>query len=417
MIVKNTIKKIDQAVEKTKLAIKKFVEKDPTVDIDSLSSAFIWKTIFSRLPSTTILENSALSLPEVDELLRCALLSRVIYKDDKKRFLPGNMANIVFECKESDFYKIPYFVINSEELDTIYIVCRGSYCFKDFLVDFMASTTPYRGGQVHEGIYLCAINLFHSVKPIVRKLSIMHNHRKIIITGHSLGGGVAGMLAEIFNAEEHDLNVSAVCFAPVSSMSQDIWAMSKSFIRTYVLDGDFVPFISYHNAMNLPQDALPKLFRKKLDKAVFKRINRHSVLPEFQDLIVNEPIEQPNPLYPPGNTYLIKMVDEETNEIQLQKISNHIGYFGQFVKELNEFRHSMKIYKSWIIKYFVDFHNRDPKIIDYYDFKKERRSRNLASPSTPALVSYQQDWVDPAPRPRPIGQIKKWRSLSLIPQY
>ena len=121
-------------------------DKDPTIEVDSLSSAFIWKTIFSRLPSAQILDPTALSSEESIELLQCAILSRLIYKDRSKRYLPPNLSNIVYECTESDYYRIPYAIINSDELDTIYVVCRGSYCFKDFLVDFMAATFSYKSG-------------------------------------------------------------------------------------------------------------------------------------------------------------------------------------------------------------------------------------------------------------------------------
>lgn len=352
-------------------------DKDPTVEVDSLSSAFIWRTIFSRLPSTPILESTALSSHEVEELLQCAILSRVIYKDPSQRYFPPNLSNIVYESTESDYYRIPYLIINSDELDTIYVVCRGSYCVKDFLVDFMAATVTYRGGQCHEGVFLTAHNLFHSVKPIVKKLSDLNNNRKIVITGHSLGGGVAAMCAEFFKAEINDINVKAVCFAPVASFSSNIWEMTNYFIKTYVLDGDFVPFISFYNAINLPKDSMPTLFKTQLDKAIQKRINRHAHQPEFQDIIETKTqiVNEPYQLFPPGNAFLIKLVDEENGKIEIQKIHDHKNYFGQFVRELNELRHRMKIYKTWVTKYTVDFYQGDPEIIDYYDLNRKKAKK------------------------------------------
>ena len=352
-------------------------EKDPTIEVDSLSSAFIWKTIFSRLPSTMILNPSVLSSFEVMDLLQCAILSRAIYKDQSCRYLPPNLSNVVFECTESDYYRIPYFVIDSDELDTIYVVCRGSYCFKDFLVDFMAGTVSYRGGQVHEGVFLTANNLYQSVKPIIRDLSEMHNHRKIIFTGHSLGGGVAAMCTDIFANDNHSIDVRCVCFAPVASFTRDIWEISCSYIRTYILDGDFVPFISYYNAINLPRDALPSLFRNRLNKAIQKRINRHAHQPEFQDIIESktEVVDTPYQLFPPGEAFLLKLVDEKEGRIEVQKISDHMNYFGQFVKELNELRHMMKVYKGWVVKYAVDFFNGDQDLIDYYDLNEKKSNK------------------------------------------
>ncbi|KAK8886891.1 hypothetical protein M9Y10_037924 [Tritrichomonas musculus] len=369
------MKKVLNSIKQKAKAIS--FDKDPTHEVDSLSSAFIWKTIFSRLPSTLVLDPSELPSDEVIQLLHCAILSREIYKDPSRRFLPPNLSNIVYECSESDYYRIPYFVINSDDLDIIFVVCRGSYCFKDFFVDFMAATVSYRGGQVHEGVFLTANNLFNSAKTIIRRLSEVSNNRKVIFTGHSLGGAVAAMCTEMFNAEMHDIDVKCVCFAPVASFTQDIWEISRSYIRTYILDGDFVPFISYYNAVHLPHNALPSLFRNQLNKAIQKRINKHAHQPEFQDIIRSQTdvVDEPYQLFPPGNAFLFKLVNEKEGIIEVQKINDHMRYFGQFVKELNELRHMMKVYRRWIIKYTVDFFKGDDELIDYYDLDRKKTKK------------------------------------------
>lgn len=369
------MKKVINSIKQKAKAIS--FDKDPTHEVDSLSSAFIWKTIFSRLPSALVLDPSELPSDEVIQLLHCAILSREIYKDPSRRFLPPNLSNIVYECSESDYYRIPYFVINSDDIDTIFVVCRGSYCFKDFLVDFMAATVSYRGGQVHEGVFLTANNLFNSAKTIIRRLSEASNNRKVIFTGHSLGGAVAAMCTEMFNAEMHDIDVKCVSFAPVASFTQDIWEMSRSYIRTYILDGDFVPFISYYNAVHLPHNALPSLFRNQLNKAIQKRINKHAHQPEFQDIIRSQTdvVDEPYQLFPPGNAFLFKLVNEKEGIIEVQKINDHMRYFGQFVKELNELRHMMKVYRRWIIKYTVDFFKGDDELIDYYDLDRKKTKK------------------------------------------
>ena len=112
----------------------------------------------------------------------------------------------------------------------------------------------------------------------------------------------------------------------------------------------------------------------QLNKAIQKRINRHAHQPEFQDTIESstERVDQPYQLFPPGNAFLIKLTDEKNGTIEIQKIYNHTSYFGQFVKELNELRHMMKVYKRWIIKYTVDFFNGNQEIIDYYDLNQKK---------------------------------------------
>ena len=371
-------KVVSKASNSLKKKIKKLMKEcESSNQVDPHSFNFVWKTIFSRLPNVEILDAASLSNNEMLDMLNCCLLSRIVYKDRKKRYLPKCLSNIVYENVDTDYFKIPYIVVNSDELDTIFVACRGSACIKDFIVDFIACTLTYHGGKVHEGVFLTAYNLYNSVLPVILELTRIHNNRRVVFTGHSLGGGVAAMLAEMFNSNNSDIKASCTCFAPVASFTKNLWEISRSYITSYIVDGDFVPYISHNNAINLPKNTFPKPIRNKLNAAIQVKMNRHSKELENLHIFEVEPVKVdfPDAVYPPGNSFLIKMVDEKYATIEVQKITNNCTYFGQFVKELNEFRHQMKIYKSWTIKYFIDHMQDNPDLIEYYDFNKKNRSK------------------------------------------
>lgn len=345
---------------------------DPTTQVNHPMPDLIWKATFHVLPHAPELDASKLSSTEVMDLLHCCLLSNAVYYKDGTKHLPSNLCNIVLDCWKSDFYRIPYFVVDSDELDTIFIALRGSANLKDFHVDFLAAAIQYQRGHVHEGVYFTSLNIFEEIKRQVRDLSLKHNKRKIIITGHSLGGAVSGMMAVLFNEEMIDLNVKAICFAPVASFSQEIWEFSHSYIKSYVNYGDLVPFISYYNAYYLPKGSLPKVTYERLHHWCIKKINKHSKRPEFRLLVdtYTEPLKVPYKLIPPGDSYVIRIADKKAAKVEIQAINAPQIYFGQFLKNLSATHHSMNLYKHSIIRYSCEFFNQDPDLVEYIRSRK-----------------------------------------------
>lgn len=352
---------------------------DPTTQVSTPFPDLIWKFAFHKLPRTPQLTATTLTSDEAMNILHCSLLSWAVYFKKSKRDLPPNLSNTIYECTVSDYYRIPYFVVDSEELDTIFIAFRGSACLEDWHVDFLAAAIKFEHGHVHEGVYFTALNIFNDFKDIIREFSKSRNNRKIVIVGHSLGGAVAGMMAILFNLEMSDLDVKAICLAPVACLSPEIWEMSKDYIRSYINYGDLVPFISYFNTYYLPENSLPKLTHDQLVHWCVKKINKHSKRPEFKSLVENytEPLEKPYKLIPPGISCLIRIVDKKAARVEIQAIDDQFSYFGQFVKNLSAMKHPIKFYKHSIIRFVCQFFNQDEKLITYYSLgKKKRRIHN-----------------------------------------
>ena len=69
----------------------------------------------------------------------------------------------------------------------------------------------------------------------------------IIFTGHSLGAGVAAITAKLFLQSHPDFSVTAVCFAHVACLSVDALEETNSYIASFIVQGDPIPFLSLHN--------------------------------------------------------------------------------------------------------------------------------------------------------------------------
>lgn len=73
------------------------------------------------------------------------------------------------------------------------------------------------------------------------------NKMKIIVTGHSLGAGVASIVAHLFKRKFPQLDVKCICFAPPPTVSFNLWEKSATYIKSFMIEGDMVPFLSVQN--------------------------------------------------------------------------------------------------------------------------------------------------------------------------
>lgn len=362
-------KKADEIVKKTTGA-------NPD-SVMSLSFGFLFKQIFNSLSPPIELDFVDHTPDEVRILYYCCFLSKMIYVSKEDRQIPQCLSNIVVESFDSDMYVIPYNIVNSDKLNTIFVTFRGSYCFKDFLVDIMAGAQEFQGGQIHKGVYQTSQNLYSKIIPIITKLSDGNNQRPIIFTGHSLGAGVSATICEQFHQEFPSYKCRCLIFAPCSSFCESLWKKSLPRCRCYVTDGDFVPFLSFHNAIELPPEVVPTILKKYLDKAIHKMMGVNIYSPELIPVDVNpfeqpppplesifdddniDPIINPIPLYPPGDCFMVSLINENTSNIKLKKVPD-FHYFGKFHNNLNEFRHMMGFYKEWIEKYVENYFKEHP---------------------------------------------------------
>ena len=342
--------------------------------IDSLPAkpfTFFIKSKFSSLPEPGETDPYNMSFDEATMLYHCVILSKAVYLLPRERILPDVIKKIIVDSRESDLYVIPYLVVDSPELNKIFISCRGSYCFNDFMVDIKGEAVEFYNGLIHQGVLQTSLNLRNAIYNIVKETHEKTPDKEIIMTGHSLGGGCAAAVNEMFHHEFPGINMRCVCFAPCASFSSEIARGMKSKCKSYIMQGDFVPYCTFRNVIELPPSTLPSTIDSYLKGLIKKRLRKLKYSPKLVPYDYN-PFETPPPplsnilndeidmfikpvqLYPPGECYIMALMGNQNEIIEIRKVKDD-EYFSKFTKNLYELRHMMNFYRDKVTDFYEHF--------------------------------------------------------------
>ena len=197
--------------------------------------------------------------------LSLAKLSKIVYYNDeaiqkqklKAEFKHNDMQLQLEDKFENKFIdsQAALYRINSEEKEEYVLAFRGTDSFRDVMLDVLSLRAPLTGGgcliksneiyYAHAGIYIQFLSLFPRILFILLHRSI----KKLYITGHSLGGGLA-VLCAIFleNILNPSFGMEIVTFGAPKVVSVALLMkfkeMSGSNISFYCNRGDPIPYFS-----------------------------------------------------------------------------------------------------------------------------------------------------------------------------
>lgn len=148
---------------------------------------------------------------------------------------------------ESETFSTGHYVVYDRKLDAIVVSIRGTWSIIDSVADLLAKGVPFafRGvsGYAHEGVLRCAEKKYAALLPLFNDLD---GTRRLIFTGHSLGGGVAILLAMMVAERHPELRVSCTAFAPAPSLTLPLAThpLVRKFVTSFALQDDAVPRLS-----------------------------------------------------------------------------------------------------------------------------------------------------------------------------
>ncbi|KAM6121957.1 diacylglycerol lipase-beta isoform 2-T2 [Phoenicopterus ruber ruber] len=155
-------------------------------------------------------------------------------------------------------YEIPFFVALDHKKEAIVVAVRGTLSFEDVLTDLSADCEDLtledvlENGFVHKGITQAANYIYQKLinDGILNQAFTIAPEYKLVIVGHSLGGGTASVLAVMLRNSFPTLR----CYAfspPGGLLSKSLADYTKHFIVSVIVGKDLVARLSMPNMEDL----------------------------------------------------------------------------------------------------------------------------------------------------------------------
>jgi len=157
--------------------------------------------------------------------------------------------------------------------NSVVLAIRGSLWPQDWVTDFDCRPRPFeldgQRGFAHSGMLTAAENLSAALAPVVGSLlrSAPYRDIRLVLTGHSLGAGVAALLAALWSGPHSPLGadvearLSCVAYGMPAVVSPHLGRGLRSRVTAVVCAHDFVPRFSLCSSMRF-RDAALRLWRR-----------------------------------------------------------------------------------------------------------------------------------------------------------
>ncbi|KAM6951225.1 diacylglycerol lipase-beta [Aplochiton taeniatus] len=171
--------------------------------------------------------------------------------------------DFIYVSFHNQIYEIPFFVALDHKREAVLVAIRGTLSLRDVLTDLSTECEdlPIEGVSgtcyAHKGMSQAAGYIYKKLvnDGILNQAFTIAPEYKLVITGHSLGGGTASLLAVLLRNSFPNLR----CYAfspPGGLMSKALADYSKEFVVSVVLGKDLVPRLSIPNMEDLKKRIL-----------------------------------------------------------------------------------------------------------------------------------------------------------------
>ncbi|XP_063983800.1 diacylglycerol lipase-beta-like [Diachasmimorpha longicaudata] len=181
--------------------------------------------------------------------------------------------DILFASFRNHLCEIPFCVIADHKAATIVIVIRGSLSLRDLITDIAAASASFepqglpKGSMAHRGMIIGAKVLLKQLNKykVLEKAFEAYPHYSLTLTGHSLGAGLAVLLALLIRPIYPNLRVYAFA-TPAGLLSREAAKVTEDFVFTIGLGDDLVMRLSVDSIENFRTGLLITLQACKLPK-------------------------------------------------------------------------------------------------------------------------------------------------------
>eukprot|EP01062_Namystynia_karyoxenos_P001848 TRINITY_DN10636_c0_g1_i1.p1 TRINITY_DN10636_c0_g1~~TRINITY_DN10636_c0_g1_i1.p1 ORF type:complete len:734 (+),score=139.36 TRINITY_DN10636_c0_g1_i1:82-2283(+) len=151
----------------------------------------------------------------------------------------------VIQYHNSNDIALPvWYLAVDHQRSAIVVGVRGTMSASDILTDGAATPTEFAGGLAHKGFAYCARRIYAKLREgeALRELRQQYPSYRIVILGHSMGAGVAGLLAVLLRPHFPGPEFRCLAYAtPGGLMSRELADSTKDYIWALCVGKDLVP--------------------------------------------------------------------------------------------------------------------------------------------------------------------------------
>eukprot|EP00040_Diaphanoeca_grandis_P003934 m.26444 g.26444 ORF g.26444 m.26444 type:complete len:583 (+) comp15404_c0_seq1:124-1872(+) len=152
----------------------------------------------------------------------------------------------------SSIYRPGYCIVLDRATKAVVLMIRGTLSMHDVLTDLVCAEAEFRSGTSHGGMLSSAKRFNEEVMDTIEQALRQNEGFKLVICGHSLGAGIATLLASLlgpvhmFPAENpsdapHKVVVECYAYAPPCVLSLELARSVAPFVTSVVIGNDMVP--------------------------------------------------------------------------------------------------------------------------------------------------------------------------------
>ncbi|KAJ3112483.1 hypothetical protein HK100_002317 [Physocladia obscura] len=202
---------------------------------------------------------------EIDDILHFARYAEVVYTPEEFDMIYSDRLH--FHTTDNGIYRSPYLIVHDVDTDSIVIAIRGTYSASDVLVDLKFDVTDISIPDIegdedhlaHSGFLNTARNIVNDIRSLNILEPLLNDPQSefygcsLVVTGHSLGAGVAALVANFLRVDFP----STCCYAfepPGCVVSARAAEHFDSFCTSIVMGDDVVARLSRNTLEMLKMD-------------------------------------------------------------------------------------------------------------------------------------------------------------------
>ncbi|CAM9246385.1 unnamed protein product [Ectocarpus fasciculatus] len=162
---------------------------------------------------------------------------------------------------ERELHMPAYVLTVDHATESVVLSIRGTFSMQDTVTDLVCDSTDFMGGSCHRGLRQGAEMLLADAKSDVLQQLNRHRGYRLVVTGHSLGGGVSILLTMMLLRRRSELGLGptrVLCYAfappPVFGPLEKLSGETQRAIRSFVFGNDMVCRMSLASAYELFRD-------------------------------------------------------------------------------------------------------------------------------------------------------------------